>query len=75
MEQTTPQNSLPPAAVKNSIKKEFFCDLSPCAVFRFKIGKAIASGLSGFIAGVIVTAIVLLPWMIFLGKLCPSTTR
>lgn len=56
------------------IKKEFVCDPKMCAEagYKFKIGKTVASGLSGFIAGVAVASIILLPWLFVMGKICPS---
>lgn len=37
--------------------------------FSFKIGRTLASALAGFVAGFIVAAIVLVPYLIWLGKL------
>jgi hypothetical protein len=52
------------------LKKEFVDDMPH--KFKKQLGKSIATGLTGFIAGAIVTGVVLIPWMYFLGKLCPS---
>lgn len=59
-------------------KHEFVCDQPCCAGGNhniMRIGKATATGLSGFLAGVIVTAVVLYPWLYVLGKLCPSSSN
>ena len=56
------------------IKKEFICDPKLCVGmgYKFKVGKTMASGLSAFIAGVVVASIILLPWLFVMGKICPS---
>lgn len=35
-----------------------------------KVGKKWATALAGFVAGAVVAAIILVPWMLFQGKLC-----
>jgi hypothetical protein len=72
MEQQVTQTG--PGGEKVIIKKEFVCDPKLCAGagYKFKVGKIMASGLSGFIAGVVVASIILIPWMFVLSKMCPT---
>lgn len=59
----------------SDIKSEFICDKECCVGHGrriMSIGRSTATALTGFLAGAIVTALVLYPWLYVLGKLCPS---
>ena len=49
------------------IRKEFI--IKQPEEYQFKIGRAVATALAGFIAGFIVAALTLIPYLLFLGKL------
>jgi hypothetical protein len=60
---------------KEFVKKEFVCDAACCVPnkkYRWKLGNAFATSLSGFVAGAIVATIMLYPWLRALEEACPS---
>lgn len=64
-----------PAVKSGGMRKEFICDAKGCTdhegkQYLFRIGNKYATALAGFIAGAIVSAIALYPWLAFLGKIC-----
>jgi len=58
---------------KQGLAHEFACPHDGCNLVehKIKIGKTMATPLSGFIAGVIFTSIILLPVLYLLGELYP----
>ena len=40
--------------------------------FKTQFGKSVATSLTGFIAGAAVAAVILVPWMFFLGRVCQA---
>jgi hypothetical protein len=74
MENQAPQAQQKPSHEGHS---EFVCNPDCCKQLTMnkpmmKIGKKWATALAGFIAGAAVAAIVLVPWMLFQGKLCDT---
>ena len=58
----------------DTVKKEFVYDGTAGApkTYKWKVGKSLATALTGFVAGVLAATIMLYPWLKFLGDLCPS---
>lgn len=68
-------DSMPnPGEAKRGLKGEFVCDNECCVPnkhYRWKVGNAFATALSGFVAGCAAATIILYPWMRLLLDFCP----
>jgi hypothetical protein len=59
----------------SGVQSEFVCDPDCCNAKKkhhMQLGTRVASALAGFVAGAVAAAIILYPWMLFLGKLCDN---